>query len=83
MWHIICYSIFAKATLHTVAIVNYMLLLIIWLLVFRDVIGIIAFEIYKPFIEIDEYIWVEDIVYSGIVFNKLGIDMAVYNFVSK
>ena len=39
--------IVTMVTLHTVAIVNYMLLLIISLLVFCDFIGTIAFEIYK------------------------------------
>ena len=72
---IICYSnscygdinavaivIVAMMTLQTVATVNYMLLLIIWLLVFCDFIGTIAFEIYKSFIVIDEYIWINNIV---------------------
>ena len=60
LWHIVWYSnscygeinavaivLVGIMTLHTVAIVNYMLLLIIWLLVFCDFVGIISFEIYK------------------------------------
>ena len=93
---IICYSnscfgdinavaivIVTMVTLHVIAIVNYMLLLIIWLLVFCDFIGTNAFEIYKSFIEIYEYIWNEDIVYFDIVFNKFGIAMAINCFASK
>ena len=74
--------IVAMVTLHTVAIVNYMLLLNIWLLVFCDFIGTNAFEIYKSFKEIYEYIWNEDTVYFDIIFKKFGIAMAI-NFVSK
>ena len=43
----------------------------------------IAFQIYKSFIEIDEYKWIEDTVCFGIVFIKFEIAMAINSFLSK